>query len=143
DVQRRSRGAGHRRRPWLATPRPTTERSAPEADLRRRLGASGLVPREHHPEQRAAARVVLDLDAATVILDDAGAHGEAQAGALAGRLGGEEGLEDALAERLGDTRPAVAHLDGDAVPLDRAGDHRDGIALALERVREQVDEDLL
>ena len=74
---------------------------------------------------------------------------QAEAGPLFLALGGEEGLEQALANRLGDTRPVVGDLDDREPRVVRlhAGAHLDHGARragdGVERVRQQVDEDLL
>ena len=49
-----------------------------------------------------------------VFLDDAVAHGEAQAGAAAGRLGGEEGIEDAVDMFARDAGTGIGDFDFDA-----------------------------
>src|SRR4029453_18552385 len=55
-----------------------------------RFGGRLRPDRQEHPEQRPFDRVVVDLDPAVVVLDDALGHRQPQAGPLTGVLGVEE-----------------------------------------------------
>ena len=63
--------------------------------------------RKEHAEHGAAARVIVDLDPAVVLLDDARAHREAQAGAARALLGRVERVEDLVLDRRRDADAGV------------------------------------
>ena len=75
----------------------------------RRFGAGAIErARQEDLERRAAAVLAVDPDVAAVLLDDAVAGGEAEAGALARRLGREERLEQVARHLLGHAHAGVA-----------------------------------
>src|SRR5207302_3438823 len=89
-----------------------------------------------------------DEDRATMMLDQPLADGEAQAGALVllhqSPLALDEGLEQLAQHRLGNAGPLVAHPEADeAVLVARAHRHCRAVGAELERVGEEVEEDLL
>jgi hypothetical protein len=71
---------------------------------------------ELEEELRALGRIGVESELPLVLLDDAVAHGEPEAGSLAGLLGGEEGLEDPRARRLRDAGAGVAEARADEAP---------------------------
>ena len=116
---------GRRFRSLPSSPTPIWRRGLPETRSRRReqwtrqdaphaLASLSLArlsagwQRQPDGEAGALAGGGLDLDRAAVVLDDAVADRQAQAGPLADRLGGEEGVEDPVADRRVD---AVAVVD--------------------------------
>src|SRR5690606_11951226 len=105
---------------------------------------------ERHAEDGAAHAVTLAiecLDAATMLLDNAARHGEAEAGTGLGRLRRDEGIEDDLQHVLLYAARVVLDIDDDTA----CGARRDvepelrAIAAAqrLQCVEQQVDEHLV
>src|SRR5829696_8991835 len=88
--------------------------------------------RQRDREGGAAAGAAAHLHLAAVLLDDALAHPEAEAGALALPLGGEERLEDVAQRLLGDAGAVVLHLDQH---LTAVGEDHLGVRLARDTRR--------
>ena len=76
-------------------------------------GASMPSPASPAASRRTSrlSRRAFDVDRAAVVLDDAVADAQPQAGALARRLGGEERVEDPLPDGRGDASALVDHFD--------------------------------
>src|SRR3989338_369136 len=123
----------------------TTTRTLPRASAIVSPGAGrDRRQREFDQERSALAGARAAVDGAAVLLDDAVADGQAQAGAPAGGLGGEEGVVDLAQVLRGDADAGVADLDLDAAVVVAGAD---GELAALRHgvagVDQQVQEDLL
>ena len=120
-------------------------RGASGGELRRARSAVWLAG-QPDGEADSFARSGLDLDRASVLLDDAVADRKAEAGPLADGLGGEERVEDPLADRRLDAAAGVGDLDPDSGRLGlgpvRIVTVPSGVA-GVDGVHEQVDDDLV
>src|SRR5665811_2558014 len=92
-------------------------RSSRASPVRRRLRVRELVPRCTHglegdgdDEPTAAVGRRVDGDGATMAIDDAAAHGKAQASAAPRSFRREEGIEDALAQLRSQALTGISHL---------------------------------
>src|SRR3990172_496382 len=96
-----------------------------------------ILSMDRHPHRkcRPLPRNARDLDVATVFLDDAVAHGQAEAGALGGAFGRKKGVENLahMLRRYARTGVAENDLDGLVrgpgrdLDLPRRGDGMDGV----------------
>src|SRR5262249_39054123 len=139
-------GRAHRREDRPKTPDPAGDLLPGDALLGLNLGGRPAA-RQDHGEGRAmtlaGALDGVDLDAAAVLLDDAVADRQTEAGPLADRLGGEEGVEDLAADLRRDAAAGVAERDAHRLVV--GGDADEEVALAahrLDRVQHEVHEDL-
>src|SRR5579872_4996054 len=100
--------------------------------------------REFQPEGRALSGRGAHIHFPGVLLDDAVAHGESQAGAAPGRFRGEKGIEDAVQILARDARAAVDDLDFDGAveSLGADLDHSTG-GHGVARVQKEIQENLL
>src|SRR5687768_14267104 len=106
------------------------------------IALRGLGERQQHADRCAAARMVVDRDAAVMLVDNFLHDGQAEAAAAL--LGGDIGFEDARHQLLWKAAAIVRHREPDLL-ADQLGTHLDhGARLAprtvLERILRVLDE---